>query len=114
MKGNAVKDWCRENGIVSVITRQHAAVAERAIRTIKKRISDKLQTSDVEYPDKGPESLWTKHVQEAVDWYNKENVQATTNMKTGRSGKTRKRIRRKNKPRDKRYPPPKVSCPRGG
>ena len=76
-----MRDWCRANGIVSVITRQHAAVAERAIRTIKKRISDKLETSDVDYPDKGPESQWTKHVQEAVDWYNKENVQATTNMK---------------------------------
>jgi hypothetical protein len=76
-----VKDWCRANGIVSVITRQHAAVAERAIRMIKKRISDKLKKSDVEYPDKGLESIWTKHVQEAVDWYNNDNVQATTNMK---------------------------------
>ncbi len=81
MKGNAVKDFCRENKIVSVITRQHAAVAERAIRTIKKRISDKLKKGGDKYPDKGLESIWTKHVQEAVDWYNKENVQATTNMK---------------------------------
>ena len=81
VKGNAVKDWCRANGIVSVITRQHAPVAERAIRMIKKRISDKLKKSDVEYPDKGLESIWTKHVQEAVEWYNNENVQATTNMK---------------------------------
>jgi hypothetical protein len=82
VKGNAVKDWCRANGIVSVITRQHAPVAERAIRMIKKRISDKLKEGgDVNYPDKGLESIWTKHVQEAVDWYNNENVQATTNMK---------------------------------
>ena len=82
VKGNAVKDWCKENGIVSVITRQHAAVAERAIRMIKKRISDKLKKGgDIKYPDKGTESIWTKHVQEAVDWYNEENVQATTNMK---------------------------------
>ena len=77
-----MKDWCKANGIVSVITRQHAAVAERAIRMIKKRISDKLKEGgDVKYPDKGVESIWTKHVQEAVDWYNKLNVQATTNMK---------------------------------
>ena len=41
--GNAVKDWCRENKIISVITRQHAPVAERAIRMIKKRISGKLK-----------------------------------------------------------------------
>ena len=99
---------------MSVITRQHAAVAEIAIRTIKKRISDKLKTSDIKYPDKGPESLWTKHVQEAVDWYNKQHVQATTNMKPEEAAKTRKRIRRKNKPRDKRDPSPKVSCHRGG
>ncbi len=67
---------------MSVITRQHASVAERAIRMIKKRISDKLkEVGDVKYPDKGIESIWTKHVQEAVDWYNKENVQATINMK---------------------------------
>ena len=66
---------------MSVITRQHAAVAERAIRMIKKRLDDKLSKSDVEYPDGEPESYWTKHVQAAVDWYNKENVQATTNMK---------------------------------
>ena len=77
-----MKDWCKANGIVSVITRQHAAVAERAIRMIKKRISDKLKEGgDVKYPDKGTESIWTKHVQEAMDWYNKLNVQATTNMK---------------------------------
>ena len=82
VKGNAVRDWCKENNIVSVITRQHTAVAERAIRMIKKRISDKLKEGgDVKYPDKGLESIWTKHVQEAVDWYNKDNVQATTNMK---------------------------------
>ena len=82
VKGNAVKDWCKANGIVSVITRQHAAVAERAIRMIKKRISDKLKEGgDVKYPDKGTESIWTKHVQEVVDWYNNENVQETTNMK---------------------------------
>ncbi len=36
---------------MSVITRQHAAVAERAIRIIKKRLDDKLSKSDVEYPD---------------------------------------------------------------
>ena len=77
-----MKDWCKANGIVSVITRQHAAVAERAIRMIKKRISDKLKEGgDVKYPDKGTESIWTKHVQEVVDWYNNENVQETTNMK---------------------------------
>ena len=63
-----------------MITRQHAAVAERAIRMIKKRLDDKLD-SDVQYGDGEPESYWTKHVQAAVDWYNKDNVQATTNMK---------------------------------
>jgi hypothetical protein len=78
--GNEVREWCKKNKIMSVITRQHAAVAERAIRMIKKRLDDKLD-SDVQYGDGEPESHWTKHVQEAVDWYNKDNVQATTNMK---------------------------------
>ena len=57
---------------MSVITRQHASVAGRAIRMIKKRLDDKLSKSDVEYPDGEPASYWTEHVQEAVDWYNKE------------------------------------------
>ena len=78
--GNEVREWCKKNKITSVITRQHAAVAERAIRMIKKRLDDKLD-SDVQYGDGEPESYWTKHVQAAVDWYNKDNVQATTNMK---------------------------------
>ena len=71
----------KNNNIVSIITRQHAAEAERAIRTIKKRLDDKLSSDEASCPDKGPASYWTEHVQEAVDWYNKENVQATTNMK---------------------------------
>ena len=69
-----------------MITRQHAAVAERAIRMIKKRLDDKLD-SDVQYGDGAPESHWTRHVQAAVDWYNKENVQATTNVKPVEAGK---------------------------
>lgn len=80
MLGNEVREWCRKNNIVSTITRQHAAVAERAIRMIKKRLDDKLK-SDVDYPAGDPASYWTKHVQEAVDWYNNDHVQATTNMK---------------------------------
>ena len=64
-----------------MITRQHAAVAERAIRTIKKRLDDKLKSSDVEYPDKAEASYWTKHIDEVVEWYNNQNVQANTNMK---------------------------------
>ena len=60
--GTEVVKWFADNKIENVITRQHAAVAERAIRMIKKRISDKLKTSDVEYPDGEPESYWTKHL----------------------------------------------------
>ncbi len=54
---------------------------ERAIKTIKKRLDDKLASDEASYPDKDPASYWTEHMQEAVDWYNKENVQATPNMK---------------------------------
>ena len=63
-----------------MITRQHAAVAERAIRTIINRLDDKLK-DDVEYPDKAEASYWTKHIGEVVEWYNTQNVQANTNMK---------------------------------
>ena len=79
--GNALNKWFADNKIENVITRQHAAVAERAIRTIKKRLDDKLKSDDVEYPDKDPASYWTKHIGEVVDWYNNQNVQANTNMK---------------------------------
>ncbi len=62
-----------------MINRLHAAVAESAIRRIKKRLDDKLKSED--YPDKDPASYWTKHIGEAVEWYNNQNVQANTNMK---------------------------------
>ena len=75
-----MKEWFNKNKIRNVITRQHAAVAERAIRTIKKRLDDKLKSDDVEYPDKDPASYWTKHIGEVVEWYN-SHVQANTNMK---------------------------------
>lgn len=81
VQGKEVRERCRKNDIASVITRQHAAVAERAIRAVKKRLDDKLDSDDIAYPDGDPASYWTKHVQEAVDWDNKENVQAITNMK---------------------------------
>ena len=67
---NAMKEWFVKNKIRNVIARQHAAVAERAIRMIKKRISDKLKTSDVDFPDKDPASYWTKHIGEVLEWYN--------------------------------------------
>ena len=78
---NALKKWFADNKIENVITRQHAAVAERAIRTIKKRLDDKLESDDASYPDGEPESYWTKHIGEVVEWYNKQHVQANTNMK---------------------------------
>ena len=77
---NALRKWFEDRGIKNVITRQHAAVAERAIRTIKKRLDDKLGSDDASYPDGAPESYWTKHIGEVVDWYN-SHVQANTNMK---------------------------------
>ncbi len=52
-----------------MVTRQHAAVAERAMRTIKKRLDDKLK-DDAVYPDKDPASYWTKHIGEVLEWYN--------------------------------------------
>ena len=78
---NALKKWFADNEIENVITRQHAAVAERAIRTIKKRLDDKLESDDASYPDGEPDSYWTKHIKEVVEWYNEEHVQANTNMK---------------------------------
>ena len=42
IQGNELKKWFADNNIENVITRQHAAVAERAIRTIKKMLDDKL------------------------------------------------------------------------
>ncbi len=63
---NALNKWFTDKGIENVINRQHAAVAERAIRTIKKRLDDKLK--DDEYPDKAEASYWTKHIGEVVEW----------------------------------------------
>ena len=56
LAGNELTKWFEKNNIRSVITRQHAAVAERTIRTIKKRLSDKLKSDDVSYPDGDPAS----------------------------------------------------------
>ena len=76
--GHEMQTWLKKHNIRHIVTRQHASTAERAIRYLKKRISDKLK--DDEYRDGEPESYWIKHYQEAVDFYNKENVQDTTNM----------------------------------
>ena len=71
--------WFAAKGIKNVVTRQHAAIAERAIRTIKKRLDDKLE-SDKQFPKKAYKSYWAKHFTDAVNWYNEKHVQRTTNM----------------------------------
>jgi len=73
-----MQNWFKKNDIKHVVTKQHASTAERAIRYLKKRISDKLE--DKEFRDGMPESYWIKHYKEAVEHYNEENVQDTTNM----------------------------------
>jgi hypothetical protein len=74
----SMKKWFEDHNVKSVITRQHAHMAERAIRTIKKQLDDELGKD--KYKDMHPESLWTKHIDNVINWYNKENKQATTNM----------------------------------
>ncbi len=73
-----LKGWFTSKGIKNVITKQHANIAERGIRYVKKRLDDKLENA--RFRDAEPQSYWNKHYQEATDHYNKENKQDTTNM----------------------------------
>jgi len=79
VKEKGLQNYLKRKNVTSVITRQHASFAERAIRYLKNRLSDKLELK--RFKDGAPESYWTKHYQEAVDYYNNRHVQDTTNMK---------------------------------
>ena len=79
LMGKEMTNWMNKKGIKHVVTRQHASFAERAIRYLNKRLSDELEKT--KYEDGAPESYWIKHYKAAVDYYNKRNVQDTTNMK---------------------------------
>ena len=80
----SVQNYLKRKNATSVITRQHANIAERAIRYLKNRLSDKLAQKDKKgqeiYKDGDAKSYWTKHYQEAVNYYNNRLVQDTTNM----------------------------------
>ena len=76
--GNEMKGWFTTHNIKNIISKQHASIAERGIRYLKKRLDDKLEND--RYRDGGPESYWKKHYQPIVDHYNKVNKQDTTNM----------------------------------
>ncbi len=73
VRSNDLGNWFAQNRIKNVLTWQHGAIAERAIRTIRKRLNDKLKDDDV-YPDGSDRSYWTAHIGEIVELYNKANV----------------------------------------
>ena len=56
--GDEMRGWFIRKNIRNVISKQHASIAERGIRYLKKRLDDKLEND--RYRDGGPESYWKK------------------------------------------------------
>ncbi len=78
--------WFVQKWIKNVVTRQHASIAERAIRTIKKRLNDKLE-SDNKFPDLDPKSYLANHYREVVKWSGEQHVQRTIIMTPDDAGR---------------------------
>ena len=66
-----LQDYLKGEGIEHVVTLTHANVAERAIRTIKKMITDRALNT---------KGAWTILLKPALDKYNKTMVHSTTGL----------------------------------
>ena len=66
-----LQDYLKGEGIEHVISLTHANVAERAIRTIKKMITDRVLVT---------KGAWTILLKPALDKYNKTMVHSTTGL----------------------------------
>ncbi len=66
-----MRNYLKEKGIELITTRQHASMAERAIRTIKAELDAKI--------DKEAKT-WTSYLPEVLKEYNETKVHKTTGM----------------------------------
>ena len=98
---NKVQQYFRGEGIKHIVTRSHAPVAERMIRTIKDWIYKRVEgLSD---PD------WTKHIRQVLNYYNNKHISRATGFtpKQARIAKYRAEIKMKllmNAKRNRQYP----------
>ena len=68
---NSMKTYLKEKGIELITTRQHASMAERAIRTIKAELDSKIE--------KEPKT-WTTYLPDVLREYNENKVHKTIGM----------------------------------
>ena len=111
--GHEVRAWCKQ--------KRHRERDHEAARS-SSRESDKDHKEEARRQIRVRRPIRRRRTRELLDEARtgssglvQQGQRASNNQhETGRSGETRKRTRRKNQPRDKRHPSPKVSSHRGG
>ena len=77
MDSQRMSSYLRSQGIEWIRTKQHASIAERAIRTIKQKLYQKLEHQNLSL---GRNVDWTKLLPEVLDTYNKHDSHRATGM----------------------------------
>ena len=77
MDSQRMSSYLRSQGIDWIRTKQHASIAERAIRTIKDKLYKRLEHQSVTL-DRNVD--WTKLIPEVLDDYNNHNKHRATGM----------------------------------
>ena len=72
LNSKKIQNYLKGEGIELVITKTHASQAERAIRTFKKMISDRLRHN--------PSSTWVEMMKASLKKYNNSQVHSSTGM----------------------------------
>lgn len=98
---NKVQSYFLREGIKHIITRSHAPLAERMIRTIKDMIYKRVEGLN--------DPIWTNHLKTVLNNYNNKHISRATGMtpSDGRLSKYRAEIRMKmlmNAKRNRKYP----------
>ena len=72
LNSKKIQNYLKGEGIELIITKTHASQAERAIRTFKKMISDRLRHN--------PSSTWVEMMKASLKKYNNSQVHSSTGM----------------------------------
>ena len=72
LNSEKIQNYLKGEGIELIITKTHASQAERAIRTFKKMISDRLRHN--------PSSTWVEMMKASLKKYNNSQVHSSTGM----------------------------------
>jgi hypothetical protein len=84
---NKVQKYFKEEEIRHLVTRNHAPIAERTIKTIKNMVYKRVEASG--------DKIWTDHIKDVLHMYNKIMVHSSTGRTPyeGRIAKFRKRLK---------------------